>query len=249
LFASISFPTIGHPIRFSYHGFKLEEFQTNNIPSSLYQEFIDFCYPTDIPDRTQQIERDKRLYWNDTTTFIVFDLTGKIVGCIQIVSKSLLTKLPIEYAYVMYPNGERKNFDIRSVAPEGEVTEIYRFRRSFTLKDIDTFYVLIMLFKAVWVKTVQLGTSYSFISFDAKEKSLQHLYRRKLSFSDPGITLMFEKDPTPWSLLVKDWDLHNKKFATIAKKQFYMQTWFRRGIKQRGFKIREVINDSPGVKK
>jgi hypothetical protein len=231
LCASFSFPTIGSPIRFSYNSYTLEEYPTNELPQELYPKFIEFCYPMDLPDRLQQIEYDRELYWKDTSTFIVFDATGEIVGCIQIILRSTSTKLPVEYADVVGVNGEIKKFDLKSVVPHGEVTEIYRCRRSFALKEMGTFCVLLMLFKAVRVKSVQLGTAYSCVSFDARERGLHHLYCKKLAFVDPGIPLAFGSDPTRWSLLVKDWDFHEKKFAALSKKQFYMQIWFRKGVR------------------
>lgn len=225
--ASLSLQRIGNPIAFKYKELYLQEYQTNAIPKPVFEKFLDFCYPVDIPDRLQQIKLDQKLYWGSTTTFIIFK-NDFIVGCIQIINRTNSVKLPVEYAI----QDQKRNFKIESFIPlNSNITEIYRNRRSFNLTKSEVLQVMLMLFKAIWAKTVQLNTDYSVISFDSSKRDLHHLYCNKLDFYDPHIALTFDSCPIQWSLLVKDWALHEKLYVNKDRKKFYMQTWFKSGLK------------------
>jgi hypothetical protein len=244
LLASLSLQKIENPIAFKYKELHLQEYQTNSIPKYILEKFLDFCYPMDIPDRLQQITMDKKLYWEDTTTFIVFK-NDSIVGCIQIINRTSSVKLPVEFAI----QNKKDNFKIESFIPlNSSVTEIYRNRRSFNLTKKEVLQVMLMLFKAIWAKTVQLNTAYSVISFDSSKRDLHHLYCNKLDFYDPHIILTFDSCPTQWSFLLKDWASHEKFYVNKDKNKFYMQTWVKSGLKCKHLPLTKnsrVNNDGP----
>lgn len=96
-----------------------------------------------------------------------------------------------------------------------------------------------MLFKAVWAKTIECGTAYSCISFDPEKTDLRHLYINMLSFADPDLSLTFGEDPKNWSLLFKDWWHHETHYAAESTIHFYMQTLGRMGLKQMHLKLPE----------
>ena len=237
LCASFAARTIGSPIRFYHKQFLLEEYPTCSLPDDLLQKFLTFCYPSDLPDRQRQIDCDRKLYWQNSATLLVFDRAGVIVGCIQIVFGSDKQKLPVEYARIATEEGTLKPFDIRQFIPSGNITEIYRCRRSFDLNRMEAIHVLMMLFKAVWAKTIQCNTAYSCISFDPAKNDLRHMYISKLSFTDPGISLTFGDDSKRWSLLVKDWASNETQYAAESTTHFYIQTWARMGLKQMHLKL------------
>ncbi|MBN1308739.1 MAG: hypothetical protein JXA18_12520 [Chitinispirillaceae bacterium] len=236
--AGFSRPTVGSPVSFDHQQFHLEEFPADKMPEPIHQKFIAFCYPADMPDRQQQIECDRRLYWCNTSTFLVFNRQRNIVGCIQVVFKTTGTKLPVEYASIVTRDGTKRSFTIRRFVPYGAVTEIYRCRRSFDLDKMEAVNVLMMLFKAVWAKTIQAGTAFSCISYDASKTDLRHMYLKKLAFDDPGVSLTFGTDSRRWSLLIKDWEFHEKKYAALSTTHFYLQTWGRMSLKKKHLHIK-----------
>jgi hypothetical protein len=231
LYTFFTLPTIGSPISFKYDGFRLVEYVTTCMPPSIHQEFLSFCYPSDMPDRETEIECDRRNYWEGTSTFLVYK-GPEIVGCVQIIPKTVSQKLPVEYARIQKNDGSLEEFEIASLLPDDNVTEIYRCRRSFDLNRMEAINVLLMLYKAIWAKVIQLGTAYTCISFDSSKQVLKSLYVKKIAFTDPGITLFFGSNPKKWNLLIKDWAEHERSYATISKSHFFLQTWFRSSLKK-----------------
>jgi hypothetical protein len=102
---------------------------------------------------------------------------------------------------------------------------------------METIQVLMMLFKGVWVKTIECGTAYSCISFDPSKPGLYQMYVKNLAFDDPEISLAFGDDPTRWRLLIKDWLYHETLFAAESFTHFYLQTWGRMGLKHMHLKL------------
>ncbi len=236
VYTFFTFSTIGSPISFWYKNFRLQEFPTADIPQPLFNEFLTFCYPEDMPDRQEEIACDKQHYWEKTSTFLVFK-NDQIVGCVQIVPKTATQNLPVEYADVQNDDGTKSKLDISRIISTDNVTEIYRCRRSFDLRKIEAINVLLMLYKAVWAKVIQLGTAYTCISFDSAKNDLRSLYLNKLNFDDPNISLVFGNSQKRWSLLLKDWERHEQCFATLSKSHFYLQTWFRESLKKKHLHI------------
>jgi hypothetical protein len=207
------------------------------MPFDVQQRFIDFCYPADLPGRQQQIDCDAEFYRDASTTLLVFNSSDAIVGCIQVVFGSSTQKIPVEYGKVAATDGSAGPLDIKALLHGGTVSEIYRCRRSFDLNRMEAIQVLMMLFKAVWAKTIQCKTAWSCISFDPDKTDLRHLYINKLSFIDPGVSITFGDDPKRWSLLIKDWSYHEHDYAGESTTHFYMQTWGRMGLKQMRLKL------------
>lgn len=229
-------PTIGSPIAFRYKDFHLQEYFTTEMPQPVFEVFLMFCYPADISNRREEIECDRLNYWQKTSTFLVYKDT-QIVGCVQIVPKTETQNLPVEYASVVNTDGTLKKVNIAELIPTGNVTEIYRCRRSFDLNRIEAINVLIMLYKAVWAKVIQLGTAYTCISFDGSKNDYKSLYLKKLAFNDPKMTIIFGDNQKKWNLLIKDWAKHELSFATLSKSHFYLQTWFRTSLKKKHLRI------------
>ena len=187
------------------------------------------------PDRQQQIDCDRNLYWKNSVTFLVFDNEREIVGCVQIIHRSNGGRLPVEYASIANPDGSSSAFNLRKFMPGNDVTEIYRCRRSFELNKLEAINVLLMLFKAIWIYIVRTKTAYTCISYDIGKPELRHLYINKLAFRDPGIRLVFGDKPQQWCLLFKDWVQHEKEYAGLGKTQFYIQTWCRMATGKKHF--------------
>jgi hypothetical protein len=227
-----SLPVIGSPVNLSYREFHLSEYPADALPRSLLSKFLDFCYPADLPNRDQQIECDRTLYWKNSSTFIISNKQKKIIGCVQIINRTKENKLPVEYAQIINPDGTRSNYDLVKNLSNMNLSEIYRCRRSFELSSTEAFNVLLMLFKAVWIYTVRTETAFTLISYDIEKPELQQLYVRKLAFHDPGIKLVFGDNPQQWGLLIKDWAYHEKSYATLGKTQFFIQTWCRMSLKK-----------------
>ena len=229
-------PTIGSPITFRYNDLQLIEYTTTEMPPSVFNAFLDFCYPADIPGRDKEIDCDRENYWEGTPTFLVYKYS-EIVGCVQVVPKTATQKLPVEYASVLKPDGTLDRLIISSLIPCDNVTEIYRCRRSFNLNRMEAINVLLMLYKALWAKVIQLGTAYTCISFDSSKGDLKSLYVNKIAFTDPGITLRFGSDGKKWNLLLKDWAEHERSYATISKSHFFLQTWFRSSLRKKHLRL------------
>lgn len=244
LYTLFTLPTIGSPVSFSHKNFELKEYTTEHMPHEVLENFLNFCYPPDMPDREKEIECDQRNYWQKNITFIVYKDT-RIVGCVQIVPKTATQHLPVEFASVCRENEPPSPLDLSELVPDNNITEIYRCRRSFDLNRMEAIDVLLMLYKALWAKVIQLGTAYTCISFDSSKKDLKSLYVNKIAFTDPDITIQFGSDPKKWNLLVKDWAEHERSFATISKSHFYLQTWFRSSLKKKHLHLKKPPRRKP----
>jgi len=203
------------------------------MPSETLDKFIAFCYPSDLPDRTRQIECDKRNYWSTASTFIVTGRNSDIEGCVQIIHRDRARSLPVEFGAIKKGDGSFARLSLANLYNAGAVTEIYHCRRSFALNRLEGMNVILMLFKAIFAHVIETGAAYSFISFDTARTDLQHLYINKCDFVDTGTDLYFEGDTRPWRLLRKDWFQHEHTFAAKGKTQFFMQTWGRQGLRHK----------------
>jgi hypothetical protein len=90
-----------------------------------------------------------------------------------------------------------------------------------------------MMFKATWAKIIQTNMEYVYITCDANSKELQNLYLKRLFFQDTQKLVSFGESGRPWRLLRKDCLLHEKRFAGLSRKHFYLQTYFRANLKTR----------------
>lgn len=226
--------TIGSPIQFSLGNFTLQEFLIPRMDNALKEQFLQFCYPADLPDRENEIKLDQQ-YWNDAATFIVSDQNSEIAGCLQFIPKTATNKIPVEYARVVdAPDSDNA---VNPAPPSGTFAEIYRCRRSNALKGEHIIGILTMLFKAMWIKTVQTNTEYVYITYDRNDRELRNLYLRKLFFQNPGITVTFGNCHKLWNLLYKDCLLNEQTYATLSRSQFYLQTWVRKNCKKKNLSL------------
>jgi hypothetical protein len=243
MLARVSVSTIGSPISFRYKGYTLREFNLLEMEPIQRSEFLRFCYPLDLPDRKREIAIDRQ-YWPNTATFIVFDENNAIKGCAQYISKRNDSRIPIEFAHVIYKSGAI-NGDIgvlcKSLLPHERYAEVYRCRRSFDSKSHDSFWIIYMLFKAVWAKTIQESMQYLYISYNPEIKELYNLYTKKLCFQNAGVTIRFKNSSKTWGLLVKDCLAQENDFATVSRTHFFMQTWFRKNLKKKNLYIHPSI--------
>ncbi|MFW6254933.1 MAG: hypothetical protein ACOC41_08395 [Chitinivibrionales bacterium] len=224
--SSLTAPTIGSPIMFRYRGFTIQEFKRNDLRGDALEKFIAFTYPKNMPGRKQEIELDRQ-YWPFTSTFLVSDYDGKVVGCIQSVTKETENKLPVEFGRQVDETGHGRKISF----PVGS-TEIYRCKRSDDLKGTEALAVVMMLFKAIYAKVLQEGTKNSFISFNPGNQMLRNMYIRKLAFEDSRINLLYGDSDMRWGLLTKDWIEHAHKLATLSKSHFSIQTFSLSGLKK-----------------
>jgi hypothetical protein len=238
LLAKMSIPTIGSPVSFKYGNYTLKEFNMLEMPVELKANFFNFCYPLCLKNRKYEIELDRQ-YWPDAATFLVFDTNNTIVGCAQFILKKKGNKIPIEFAYVATgaDNGEG---NINYIVPKGRFAEIYRCRRSFALDGMTAISILLMIFKAIYIKALQTGTEYSLITCDSSIDQLKKLYIKKLSFIDPNITVNYGNSNKAWNLLIKDWKIHESQFSSISKSHFYIQTMGRKNLKRKYLKTRPL---------
>ncbi len=222
----LSLPTIGSPIRFRYQGFTLEEYAGENLTGEALEKFIAFTYPPGMPDREREIELDSQ-YWPFASTFLISDSTGEVVGCIQFVMKRTHNRLPVEFGIA-----GSSAADDRFRLQQTRSSEIYRCKRAESLKGSAAFSVVNMMFKAVNAKAVQTETVISCISYDSRNRLLRNLYKRKLAFDDSGLNLSYGTEDK-WRLLYKDWPKHERTFASLSKSHFYLQTFWREGLKKK----------------
>lgn len=235
--ARFSIPYIGSPISFQIKSFTIKEYSISDMDTTLMENFLSFCYPLNASNRALEIDLDRQ-YWKNASTFLVFDSSKKIVGCLQFIFKTSTNKIPVEYAFV------KNDLDIGNNPPQshfkpssGKYAEIYRCRRSFDLTGVQASIVIAALFKAAWIKTIQTSTEHICISYDAQNKGLKNLYCKKLFFQNPKIALLFGDDPKQWNLLIKDCLLHETNFANLSKEHFYLQTWFRKNSIDKNLKV------------
>jgi hypothetical protein len=226
--------TIGSPIKFSFRGFTLKEYDLRKVDSEFLKAYFDFCYPVDeLPNREQEIEIEiDKQYWPSTSTFIVTrDDDMRIVGCMQYVLKTPEVKLPVEYAQVVPEfDQDHVNSEVLDVLPRGTFAEFYRCRRAMDINYSEAMAVLPMLFKAGLAKTFQTKTDFCLLSFDNENRHLKRLYKEKLAFKECKINLTYNSCPKKWELLyVPSW-FWNKKFAALSKGHFSLMLFFRKNL-------------------
>jgi hypothetical protein len=225
--------TIGSPIKFSFRGFTLKEYDLRNIDDKLLKAYLDFCYPADeLPNREHDIEIDKQ-YWLSTSTFIVTRNSDmRIVGCMQYVLKTPGVKLPVEYAQVVSEAGETHiNSKPLDELPKGSLAEFYRCRRAMDINYSESMIVLPMLLKAGIAKAFQTKTDFCVLSFDKENRHLKRLYKEKLDFVECNVSLTYNSCPKKWELLYassRHWD---KESAAASKGHFYLMLFFRNNLK------------------
>jgi hypothetical protein len=225
--------TIGSPIKFSFRGFTLREYDLRNVDSGFLKKYFDFCYPADeLQDREQEIEIDKQ-YWPSSSTFIVTrDSDSRIVGCLQYVIKTPEVKLPVEYAQVVPEFGATcYNSEPLDELPRGRIAEFYRCRRAMDISYTEAMIVLPMLLKAGIAKAFQTKTDFCLLSFDKENRYLKRLYKDKLDFKECKVNLTYNSCPKKWELLYassRHWD---KESAATSKGHFYLMLFFRNNLK------------------
>jgi len=233
--AYCSKPTIGSPVEFTgEHGLHLKEYLSfNNIPENLRRKFIDFCYPSDLEHRDEEIECDRINYWPHCSFFIVFDKDNNVVGTLLFIKRTKTNKLPVEYSFIVSDNknkGER--FNIEEDIGEKKSIELYRLRRSFDINIRVAIPLVTMLFKAVWTKCIQEKIDFMYLSCSNTNTELKNMYGNRLAFEDPGIKISYNRNDS-WTLLRKDCCQHDKKFATESQKNFYLQLFVRANLKKK----------------
>jgi hypothetical protein len=238
ILARMSVPTIGSPISFTSGKFTLKEFDIMKASGAQLWEYLDFCYPLDMSDRDREIEIDRQ-YWPGAATFIVVNGNGDIQACAQYLDKYHVARIPFECSHRKSESGAVENdggvLD-KTQTPRGNYAEIYRCRRSFNMEGHDAALVVLMLFKALWAKTVQESVQSIFITFDPCIRELKNLYTKKLRFHDSGITVRFGNNPKDWQLLVKDCLSQENEMAALSRHHFFMQTWFRKNLRKKNLR-------------
>ncbi|OGS36982.1 MAG: hypothetical protein A2293_02050 [Elusimicrobia bacterium RIFOXYB2_FULL_49_7] len=229
---------IGSPISFDGdHGLSLREVDLLTISENERREFLSFCYPQELNERSLEIEYD-RAYWPNASTFILRDETKEIVGCAQFVVKRPGHKLPVEWSRIASGyEGEGNYFAIEQDVGEMLSAEIYRLRRSFNITPEKVNVLVTMLFKAIWAKIVETGTAYTYITCDGDSRELRNMYLKRLYFQEAGKMVHFGNHEKKWNLLRKNCLLHEERFATLSKRHFQMQTYFRTGLKRKKLRI------------
>lgn len=234
IIANLSIPFITSPINFKHNGFILKEFPIDKNQDIL-EKFLEFCYPINMPNRNKEIKLDQ-YYWKNTSTFIVFNQTGNITGCMQFISKNQHNKIPFEFADFTKPNNNH-NHPLLYNASHAKHAEIYRYK---SLPGKNSLSISKMLFKACWIKIIQTETEYVYLTYNYLNRQLFNLYTKKLFFMDPGIYAYFKNNPSKWHLLIKDCHLTEKKFATLNKHSFHLQTWFRKNCIKKTFTTQTI---------
>lgn len=222
LYSLITKPSIDSPIHFNDRGLSLQEFSMTSMPITLRQEFIEFCYPPDIPNREDEIDLDQSL-WNSGSVFIVFN-AGIIVGCVMYIEKEKCNRLPLEYSTDI----SGKPFTIPKAI--SKPAEIYHLRRSFTLSRKHVPVVISMLFKAVWAKAIQCETDHFYCTVDPNTSNLKSLYEKRLAFKDVSTITYNNKDW--WRVYQKDCCWHDNHFALLSNEHYKMQKYFRKNLAQ-----------------
>lgn len=252
IIASLSKKTIKDRIEIKHkNGFILKEYRIEEMPDTLWIEFVQFCYPRDNPDRLSEITLDER-YWRNSSFFLVFDANKKIVGCIQYIFKTPDLKLPVEYGCAVSENGtdeSRKQFDATEDVGVASCGEIYRLKSDQTLCNDGSCAVSMMLFKAIWMKGIQAKVEFSYISYDLDNKMLRNLYLKRLYFQNPHLNIQYGDSPKKWGLLRKSWPMHESNFASLSLVHFFMQTYFRQGMIESPILTQPVtIKNAPKIK-
>ncbi len=238
--------TIGSPIKFSFRGFTLKEYDLRKVDNGLLQAYLDFCYPADeLPDREHEIEIDKQ-YWPSTSTFIVTrDSDMRIVGCMQYVLKTPGVKLPVECAQVVPEfGGIHAGSELLDRLPRGSFAEFYRCRRAMNINYTEANVVLPILFKAGLAKTFQTKTDFCLLSFDKENRHLKRLYKEKLAFDECKINVIYNSCPKKWELLYVSSRFWNKEFAALSKGHFSLMLFFRNNLQIQGIHHKQIPEPS-----
>jgi hypothetical protein len=248
LLASFSLPTIGAPINYRVGNRRLREIDLLTADKDLLARILAFMYPRpEIADPEAEIAIDKQ-YWPAARTLIVERTgDGEIQGCIQVLEKSASVMLPVEKSQTS--NGLFAAQGATALFPEkGKLAEIYRCRKCVGDGDHEgDFVVLNMLFKAVWLCAVQGGIRHSVISFDPSQTALCNMYTKKLAFKDAQVELRYGQSGKSWKLLTKDWIDHDRNFAALSEKQFFLQTWWRKNLARKRLQPYREIGVGPAT--
>ncbi|NLG18536.1 MAG: hypothetical protein GX556_14475 [Fibrobacter sp.] len=231
LISYLTFPYIGSPIRFSFRGFTIKEYDLTSAPEEIVREYFKFCYPSDEieePEREFDIDRQ---YWPSAQTFIVTrNSDGKIAGCMQLVHKTGKINLPVECSRKSC-NGGSGEVDLQGFFKGNNLVEFYRCRRSMELTGAESAVVVPMLFKAGFAKTIQKKNDYCMLSYDSKNSMLRNLYLRKLAFKECGVSIKYPGCDKEWDLLYVPTHFWYNEFASISKTHFSLITYFRKNLK------------------
>ncbi|MFH0921439.1 MAG: hypothetical protein V1913_13895 [Fibrobacterota bacterium] len=201
--------------------------------------FLNFCYPSDMPFRSKEIDYD-RGYWKHSTNFTIKERNDRIVACVQLIRKQDGMLMPLEYAKISsgLPDAGQP-FDVATDCHGGRVAEIYRLRRTFDVSMEKVVTIINMIFKAIWAKIIQDGLSYLYLTCDSESAELRNLYLRRLRFEDTAVTVQYGTSLKNWSLLRKDCLLHERQYASLGPRNFEFQTYCRSHLKNK----RLIVND------
>jgi hypothetical protein len=236
LLALVSKPTIGSPIKFQGEkdeNLMVQEFAIGAMSEHTFEKFLLFCYPPDMLHRDQEIEIDKRVYWQHASVFLVIDNKENIIACVMYIDASNGTILPIGNGIIALGNGEiGKCFSVAENAGNHSAAEIYRLRRSFAIGRKQVIPVVNMIFKAIWAKAVQSRADYLYCTVEETRKELIGIYEKRLNFEDIKVTLCYGDGSTLWKAYRMNCAWHDKKYATVSKDKFLLQTYVRSNLSQ-----------------
>jgi len=201
-------------------------------------------------DREKEIEIDEKHYWPFASVFLVF-YDNIIVCCLLYLIRDKNMPLPVEFGRVKTENTNEGNFNIEKDIGMKRAAEIYRFRRSFTVRDELVLPMTAMIFRGVWAKTIQTGTEYMYCSCDSNDKELTNLYSNRLLFENTGRSLYYKNINENWVIFRKDSYKHELDFAAYSFKHFMIQLSTRRNLVQIVFKKYpgKVLNTSIYLRK
>lgn len=230
--SSFSKPTIGSPLAFDGPmGLRLQEYlHFDDMPHAVKEEFVDFCYPLDMPQRQKEIECDLQ-YLPHASIFLVF-YQDTIAGCAMYIIKKNGNKLPIEYATIVSSEKKEQKFHVPDNGKGINAVEIYRLRKSFSINNRIAVHVPNMIFKAVWAKSVQIKAMNMYLSCTGNSNQVKNIYQSRLAFEDLQCTVTYD-GKSQWRILKKDNTWHEYKFATLSKRHFLIQTYFRKNLQNK----------------
>lgn len=234
--AFLTKPTIGSPIKFQGEkdgNFIVQEFAIPAMPATIFEKFLLFCYPIDMPHRDQEIEIDKKFYWQHASVFLVIDNKENIAACAMYIVESSGTNLPIGNGIVAPgKEGIGKRFSVAENAGNHSAAEIYRLRRSFAIGRKQVIPVVNMIFKAIWAKVLQSRAEYLYCTVEEKRRELIGIYEKRLNFEDIKVTLRYDESGTLWKAYRMNCVWHDKKYATVSKEKFLLQIYVRSNLSQ-----------------
>ncbi len=228
--ALFSLPTIGSPIKFNGpFGMSLVEYKNpSDMPEHIKNQYFNFKYKNQQHNCLKEVEIDK-LYESYSSIFIVFNKENEIIGSEMYVIGDKEQKLPVEYS--TYNNIKNEHFNIEEEVGNAKCVEIYKLIRSFNIKRQMVPALISMLFKAVWAKSIQVKADYIYLTCAAK-KGLDALYNKRLAFDGPAIEITYD-GKTNFKALRKGCKFHEVKVAALSKDHFWLQTYFRTGLKKK----------------